>query len=142
MKVWDLTGIEPATPGSAVVIVTNCTTGSGASEYDQKIPQSHTADQHRHREEVPQNTEVANHQKDNQSKTTSSLFPIKIFAKPKGHKVLNNKTRTTYRNPTNNLGNKVQSSLISNRNYDDCYTCVYIRRSQRPWSNSTTMDSY
>ena len=28
-----------------------------ASEYDQEIPQSHTADQHTHREEAPQNTD-------------------------------------------------------------------------------------
>ena len=43
-------------------------------KYDQKIPQSHTADHTRHREEDC-NTPGR------QSKATSSLFPIKMIAK-------------------------------------------------------------
>ena len=34
-----------------------CKYGKKASEYDQEIPQSHTADQPTHREEAPQNTD-------------------------------------------------------------------------------------
>ena len=46
------------------------------SEYDQKIPQSHTADQL-----TAQWGRATRHQEDKQSKATSSLFPIKMIAK-------------------------------------------------------------
>ena len=49
------------------------------SECDQVISQSRTADQPRHREEVPQNTNI--HQEDNLSKAASSLFLVKVIAK-------------------------------------------------------------
>ena len=49
------------------------------SEYDQEIPQSQTADNLWHLEEEPHN----NHETPGrQSKATSSLYPIKMIAKP------------------------------------------------------------
>ena len=46
------------------------------SEYDQKIPQSHTADQ-----PTAPRGRATRHQEDKQSKATSSLFSIKMIAK-------------------------------------------------------------
>ena len=46
------------------------------SEYDQKIPQSHTADQ----PTAPWGR-TTRHQEDIQSKATTTLFPIKMIAK-------------------------------------------------------------
>ena len=51
------------------------------SEYDQKIPQSHTADQH-----TAPRGRATRHQEDKQSKATNSLCPIKMIAKlPRAH---------------------------------------------------------
>ena len=46
------------------------------SEYDQKIPQAHTAEQL-----TAAWGRATRHQEDKQSKTTSSLFPVKMIAK-------------------------------------------------------------
>ena len=48
-----------------------------ASDYDQEIPQSHTADQSTRKSRKM----VTRNQEDKQSKATSSLFPIKMIAK-------------------------------------------------------------
>ena len=46
-------------------------------EYDQEIPQSHTADQRKSNRTLT----VTRHKKDNLRKATSSLYPIKMIAK-------------------------------------------------------------
>ena len=58
--------------------------GSGElkSEYNQEIPQSHTADQPMTpRGRATEYLKVIRHQEDNLSKVTSSLFLVKMIAK-------------------------------------------------------------
>ena len=59
---------------------------------------------------------VTSHQEDNLSKATSSLFPIKMIAKLERHTVLNSKTMTNQRIPTNNgKNNKTMIRINTNR---------------------------
>ena len=58
------------------------------SEYDQEIPQSHTAGRPKEHQKNIKVTQLA-----------LSLVFIKMIAKLEGHKVLNNETRTKHKTP-------------------------------------------
>ena len=65
------------------------------SEYDQKIPQLHTADQ-----STAPRGRATRHQEDKQSKETSSLFIIKMIAKLERTHSNEQQNREQTQNPT------------------------------------------
>ena len=85
------------------------------SEYDQKIPRSHTADRPRHREEESQNNN--SHRTSGRQTKSNRLFPIKMIEKLEGHKVLQNKTSNNNRTPT--MGTTINKETTTTEPHSD-----------------------
>ena len=97
------------------------------SEYDQKIPQSHTADHSWGR--------ATRHQEDKQSKATSSLFPIKMIAKLDRTHSNEQKKHGTNIEPHN--GSNIQQRINNNR-----ATAFLVICTEKQYSENVSIDAF